>query len=378
MNLEIKKEVLLHFLLQIQKILPQKTFFPVFNYIKLEISQDVFFLEVLNMNISVRIKIQDNSLKVKQNGSLVIVGKYFIDIIKKIDSVFIQIASIENRLLVIKTASSEYKLKIMNSCDFPSIDFVVDVNNVFMIRSNFFKRLIKETNIVTSKDKQQKILTGVNLFYQKPFLKAFATDSFRLSKKEIELNLNYSNFNIVIAHKNLEELNKLLEYQKDEFLKISVNNQRFILYCDSLIFQTSLLEGDYPLLPEIKMQQFPFFIKLNKEDLIKTLERLSLFLPKEENVFSNIIEIKIVNQQMIEISANSDEIGNAVERITPLKSSIKEGVKISLNVKHLEEILKVFPAKEIKILFQNGSNPFIIHNEEEKTLLYLILPFFPI
>jgi DNA polymerase-3 subunit beta len=376
MDFEIKKEILLHFLLQIQKILPQKTFFPVYYNIKIEIQEDFLILEVININIATRLKIKDESLKVKKTGSLIVIGKYFIEIIKKIDSSLIKISSMDNKLLVIKNLPFfEYKLKIMNFYDFPYVDFSFKFKKFFFLKSDFLKKLIKESVITTSKDKQKIILTGVNLIYKKPFLISLSTDSFRVSQKKIELNLDYSDFNVVIPSKSLEELNKLLEQQKDENVKIAINEQKLFLCSEFLLFQTILLQGNFPLMQNIKEEKFSFFVKVKKEDLIKTLERLSLFLPKEENIFNNIVHLNIDQNKKIEIFSESEEIGKASEEILILEENVEENIKTAFNIKHLEEILKVFSTKEIKINFNNSSNPFIISSEEDKTLLYLILPF---
>jgi DNA polymerase-3 subunit beta len=381
LNFEIKKEAFLIYLLQIQKILPQKTFCPIYYSIKIQTDKNVLLLEVSNLNIAIRIKIEDQSLKIKQEGFVIISGKYFIDIMKKIDCDIVEIASIEKKFLFIKTDSSEYKLKITNLYDFPFIDFSFDFENFFEIEINLFKKMIKEINVTTDKNKEKYndiILTGVNLIYKKPFLKAFSSDSFRLGQKKIKLDLNYPDFNIVLPNKSLEELNKLLDFEKEKFLKFATSNQKFFLYTNSLIFQTSLLEGNYPKLQKIEEKSFLYFFKLNKEKLVKIIERVSLFLPKEGDIIHNIIEFKIDSyRKIIEISSNSEEIGQALEKINILDCFLKEDIKIKtgFNIKYLEEIVKNFPAKEINFLFQNEFNSFIINSEEENTLLYLILPF---
>lgn len=184
MNFEIKKEVFLHYLNQIQKILPQKTFFPIYYYIKIDIKKDVLFLEVNNSHIVVKIKVEDESLKVYEEGIFIVLGRNFIDIIKKIDYYLIKIDSLEDKFLIIKTDSSHYKLKLMELDNYPSFDFIFDYQNFFEIEIELFKKLIKEMIIVSSKDKQQNILTGINLIYKFPFLIAVATDSFRLGQKK--------------------------------------------------------------------------------------------------------------------------------------------------------------------------------------------------
>ncbi|WP_153369016.1 DNA polymerase III subunit beta [Candidatus Phytoplasma sacchari] len=377
MNFAIRKDFFLNYLIQIQKILPQKTFFPIYYCIKLYTKENFLFLEVSNMNIAVQIKIENENLKIKKEGFAIVSGKYFIDIIKKIDSQIIQISSMENNFLVIRTLFSEYKLKIIYLDDFPFMDFNLDFKNFFEIEINLFKRLIKETNVTTSKDKHKNIvLTGVNLKYKKPFLIASSTDSFRLSKKKIDLNFDYYNFNIILPNKSLEELIKLLEFEKEECLRFFINEQKFFLYTNSLIFKTSLLEGEYPKLSNIDEKKFIYFFKLNKEKLIKIFERVSLFLPKEGSIIDNVVKFKTnIKENIIEISSNSQEIGNALEKIDILDNFLLEDVTVVFNIKYLEEIVKIFPSKEIIFSFQNPNQSFILYSHEEKTIFYLILPF---
>lgn len=376
MNFEIKKEVFLHYLLQIQKILPQKTFFPMYYCIKMDLKQNVLFLEVNNNHIVVKIKIEDESLKVQEEGVLVVLGKNFVDIIKKIDYSFIKITSVEDKFLILKTDASQYKLKIMDLNSYPLINFDFDYQNFFQIKTELFKKIIKETSIISSKDKQKNVLTGVNLIYESPFLTAIATDSFRLGQKKLELNIDYHDFNIIIPGKSLEELVKLLEQQKDDIVQISITKQKFFLQTNSLFFQSSLLEGDYPQFPSIKKENLVHFFKLNRNNLIKVLDRVSLFLPKEKNFIDNFVEFKISPNNKLEISSDSEEIGNALEEFEILEFFFVDEIKTFFNVKYLEEILKIFSSETITFFFENPSKPFLIMCEEDETILYLIFPFY--
>ncbi|MGI3136050.1 MAG: DNA polymerase III subunit beta [Candidatus Phytoplasma vitis] len=376
MNFEIKKEVFLHYLNQIQKILPQKTFFPIYYYIKIDIKKDVLFLEVNNSHIVVKIKVEDESLKVYEEGIFIVLGRNFIDIIKKIDYYLIKIDSLEDKFLIIKTDSSHYKLKLMELDNYPSFDFIFDYQNFFEIEIELFKKLIKEMIIVSSKDKQQNILTGINLIYKFPFLIAVATDSFRLGQKKIELKIDYYDFNIIIPAKSLEELLKLLEQQKDEIVQISITEQKFFLKTNSLFFQSPLLEGNYPEYPPIKKENLINFFRLNRNNLIKVLDRVSLFLPKDKNIFDNSVEFQIHSNYKLEISSDSEEIGHALEEMEILESSFDRKIKSFFNVKYLEEIVKVFTNEQITFFFENSSKPFVIMDEEDETILYLIFPFY--
>ncbi|MDO8057125.1 DNA polymerase III subunit beta [Candidatus Phytoplasma gossypii] len=374
MHLEITKEVLLHYLLQIYKILPPKTLFPIFHYIKIKALNNVCYLEAMDYNKNIQLQIKDTDLSVKQNGSLVIIGKHLVDIIKKIDFCSLEMTLVEDYLLFINSKNSEYKLKVIDLQFFPSVSFDFESDKFLVIKKELLKKIIKEVNVAASRDKQQKILMGVNFIYENSILRVLATDTFRIAQKEISLDLDYCDFNITVSYKNLEELYKLLDYQKDEFVNISINKQKMILKCDSLLFQTTLLEGKYPAWPIIKVGSFPFFVKINRLDFLKTLERVSLVLTKEENIFSNIIRLYIRLDNIIEISASSDEIGQASERLNSIEVFANENVETFLNVQHLEDILKVFAVKEFKMIFDSFATSFVVFNEEDAGMLYLLFP----
>jgi DNA polymerase-3 subunit beta len=372
MYLEINKDIFLEQLLKIQKILPQKTFFPIFNALKIQTKENKLILEVNNGNIAIKIEIKDESLKIKKQGKIACLGRYFIEIIKKINDSLIKITVMENNFLVIKTIFCEYKLKLIDVCDFLEFDFSFQQLDSFQIETHFFKNMIKEINISTSKNEKRPILMGLNLIYQNNFLKSCATDSFRMSQKKINLDINYRNFNIVIPNKSLEELSKILEHCQNKYLKIYSDAQKIFLEIDNLLFKTVLLEGNYPQIQEIKIQNFPFYIHLKKDDLIKALERVSLLFSKEQ-INSNFIKFFLTEKKLIKISSSSESLGTALEKIIPLKVSANS-FKIAFNAKYLEDVLKVLSVKEVVFYFDNPLKPFIITTLERDSSIHLILP----
>ncbi|MBP5836135.1 DNA polymerase III subunit beta [Candidatus Phytoplasma meliae] len=372
MYLEINKNIFLEQLLKIQKILPQKTFFPIFNALKLTACKNNLILEVNNGHIAIKIKINDSSLKIKKEGQIACLGKYFIEIIKKINDSLIKITITENNFLVIKTNFCEYKLKLMEILDFLSLDFAFHKLAFFEIETLRFKNMIKEINIANAKNEKRPILMGMNLIYQEQTLKALATDSFRMSRKNIKLDITYNDFNIVIPNKSLEELIKILENCGTKTLKIYSDNHKIFLEIDNLWFQTTLLEGNYPKIQEFNFLNSASKIVLNREELIKILERVSLFFVKEEGN-NNIITFVLTEEKIIEISTSSQNLGTALEQIIPLEV-VSSSFKIAFNAKYLEDILKVLTMKEIIFYFENPLKPFIITTLEKESSIHLIFP----
>ncbi|MFA7589203.1 MAG: DNA polymerase III subunit beta, partial [Acholeplasmataceae bacterium] len=227
MIFSINRDVLLNHLIIVQRGLPVKTPLPILNALKFEVHEDHLIITSSNTDIAIQVFVDDPSLKVQQIGKAAIPGRYFVEIIRKINSKQVELALIEDHIIVIKADRSEFKLRLMDVDDYPEIDFL-DLDNPVILDGQLLKSIIKETNFATANTEKRPILTGVNFKYHDNHLYCVATDSYRLSQKNIKLRTNSKTFNIVIPNKSLEEFNKILDsYHQDIELYINPNKVLF-------------------------------------------------------------------------------------------------------------------------------------------------------
>ena len=209
MNFSIDRDILLENLNQISRGLPVKTAMPVLNGIKMELTEDDLYLTSSNTDISIQVIINDASLEVRETGKIIVPGNYFIQIIRKINSRKINISLIEDKIVVIKAERSEFKLNLLSAHDYPNIDFV-GLDNPLTLSAKTIRSIIRETAYAASVSEKRPILTGVSLKNTDNKLTAIATDSFRLSQKEIELDdFVYSKEDINTLNFIIRELNSL-------------------------------------------------------------------------------------------------------------------------------------------------------------------------
>ena len=102
MNFSIDRDVLLNSLIHVQRGLPNKTPLPILYAIKFEVFSDYLQLTSSNSDIAIQVLIDDKSLKVQRTGKVALPGRYFIEIVRKINAQKIEVALQEERLLVIK------------------------------------------------------------------------------------------------------------------------------------------------------------------------------------------------------------------------------------------------------------------------------------
>ena len=222
----------------------------------------------------------------------------------------------------------------------------------------------------TSSIENRPILTGVNFKISGNKLKAIATDSYRLSQKEIELTETYETLNIIIPGRSLEELIKVLE-NNNETVEMHFDRSKILFKYRNLLFQSRLLEGNYPETSKLVPTDFPIVIKFNKENLSTAIERASLLSNRDGN--NSIVKLALRQDNIVEISSNSPEIGKVLEEVYPVDQIEGSPIKIAFSSKYILEALKVFNSSEVTINFTGEIRPFILKGEYDENMIHLIL-----
>ena len=375
MNLTIEREILLENLNTISRGLPVKSPMPILTGIKLYATDTDLFMTSSNTDISVEVTINDSSLNIIEPGQTVVPGRFFIDIIRKINSKKVNLFLSEDKILIIKADRGEYKLHIMDPLDYPKMDFVSQENGL-ELPADLIKSIVRETVFATAQTEKKPILTGVNFNHNNGKLVITATDSFRLSQKIITIP-EYKNFNITIPAKSLDELVRSID-NYGENIKIYFSINRMLVVFKNVCFQTRLLDGNYPETSRLIPQEFPIVLKFNKDELAAAVERVSLLSPrdsaKDKEITYSIIKLSIKKDRIIEISTNNATIGDAKEELIPTSIEASNPITIGFSSRYLLDSLKSLLSTEISLNLSGEIRPFIIKGDNDANLTQLILP----
>jgi len=370
MNFQINKDTLLNNLIIAQKALSNKTPNPALQGIKLEVLKDHLVITTSNSDIAIKLNVKDPSLSVQSEGSVLIPGKYFIEIIRKLDGLKVSLSMAADNMLRIVADRSDITLNMMDLEDYPELQFSEKVKSI-KINVRVLKTIIRQTAFATSSIENRPILTGVNFKIDGNKLKAIATDSYRLSQKEIELTESYEPLNIIIPGRSLEELIKVLENNND-IVELHFDHSKILFKYNNLLFQSRLLEGNYPETSKLIPTEFPTVIKFNKENLSTAIERASLLSSRDGN--NAIVKLSLRQDNIVEITSNSPEIGKVLEEVYPVDEIVGQPFKIAFSSKYILDALKIFNSSEVNVNFTGEIRPFIIKGEYDENMLQLILP----
>ena len=367
MKFVIKKSILLENLLNTSKAISSKNLIPILTGIKFDLLEDGLYLSASDSDISIRTFIEKSKItEVVQTGSIVISGKYIVEIIRKLPDTDITIEVVDGYNMIIQTAGSEFNLNGIDPNEFPNLD-LEETKNPIVLNPVVFKNIINQTFFATSLSETRPLLTGINFKLDGEILDVIATDSYRLAIKQINLKEKYENdFNLVIPGKNLLELARILEDDKENVYLHIFNNKVLFKY-KNIIFLSRLISGTYPVSSNIIPNNFRIDIECNYGDLYDMIDRASLLTSDKDK---NTIKLVLHNRELI-ISSNSPEIGKVEEKINIDNDS---EISISFSSKYMLEAIKSFNSEKIHILMNDDNSPIIVKSDKEVSLIQLVLP----
>ncbi len=370
MNLKIKKSILWDGLNKVSKAISTKNLVPILGCIKFQLKKDKLILIATDNDIVIQIDIiKDNdNMDIIEEGTVIIHGKYILDIVKKLEDEFIEIRVLEDYKVLIKTENSEFNLNGLNKNEYPNLAIEINKNPI-LINNKIFKDIINQTYFAASNDEARPVLTGINFNIIGNLLECTATDSYRLAKKQINLDTSLENdYNIIIPSKNLIEFSKILD-ESDNNIEIHIFNNKIIFKYNNLIFQSRLINGTYPNTTNLIPKEFNLKIKINTSELYNVIDRASILTSDKEK---NIIFFE-TKKNLLYIRSSSLEIGRVEEKMH-IENDNDNDIKIAFSAKYMMEALKAFNDLYIEILLVSETKPIIIKNLENDSLIQLVLP----
>lgn len=369
MKLEIKQNILMEHLNYVIKGISSKNIIPVLNCIKFELTNEGLYLMSTDNDIAIKTFIPKEMIDaIDTYGTILVSGRYIYEIIRKLSGETIKIEEVIDNKIDITTSNSNFSLNCNDAMEFPTLD-LQDSENPLHLSKSMFKNIIRQTTFASSTQESRPALTGINFIIENNILEASATDSYRVSKKTIELKENVNEkINIIIPTRNLNELTKLLEDDEDE-IEMHIFSNKVIFKFNNIIMMTRLINGEFPDLSKLIPNDYFLEVTTNLNQFYRALDRASLFTNESDK---NIVTFVTKNNK-VEISSNIPEIGHVEETLNVEKSNDNE-IEISFSSKYMMDAIRALECENIRISFSGDLKPIIIRDLDSDNLIELIVP----
>ena len=368
MKFTIEKNILLESLVNVVRAISPKNIIPILNGIKFELNKEGLYLTASDSDLTIKSFIPNDKIKeINELGTIIIQSRYIIDIIRKLPGDEINIEVIDGLKIRIFTDNSQYNLNCLNKEDYPQIN-LEESKNPIILKGDVLKSTIKQTIFAVSLQESRPLLTGVNFKIKDDIIEVVATDSYRLAKKIINLDTKYpEDVDITIPGKNINEFDKILS--DDSEVELHLFNNKVLFKYKNIIFQTSLLNGNYPNTSNLIPTDFKIIINTTLNEFYSSIDRAALLTQSKDK---NIVRME-TNKNILNISSYASEIGKVEDKLE-INKNTNEDISISFSSKYMMDALKTFNEEELLILLNDDSSPIILKSVKDESLIQLILP----
>ncbi len=371
MKFTIKKEVLMEAINKVSKAISSRNVIPVLAGIKFELTSKKLVLTASDNDITIQTFINcddEEIIKVKEEGSIIIQGKYISDIVRKLPDKYINIEVVDELKILIYTENSEFNLNGISESEYPNIDLGESKSHIELSPS-VLKEIVNQTAFATSIDENKAILNGINFNITGDMLECNATDSYRLARKVIKLDkVSKENQNIVIPSRNLVEFTRIID-DSDEMIEIHIFNNKILFKYQNLLFQSRLINGTYPNTSNLLPKDYLVKLHFNINNFYDVVDRVSILTSDKDK---NTVTLETDGNNLI-MKSSSAEIGRVEEKMTVEKDQDID-VKVSFSSKYMMDALKSFSTETVELHFVGEIKPILLKSSEDESLTQLVLP----
>ncbi len=370
MKFKIKRELLLEALNKVSKAISTKNLIPVLSGVKFELKKKKLILTASDNDITIQTVIESNTddeFNIEKEGSIVIQGKYILDIVRKLQDEYINIEVIDELKILIYTDNSEFNLNGINKNEYPNISLEESKKKI-VLDADIFKDIVNQTSFAASHEETKPVLTGINFNIVGDILECNSTDSYRLARKVINLSTeSEENYNVVIPSHNIVEFSRIIG--DNEKVELHVFNNKILFKTGNIKFESRLINGTYPNTSNLLPDDSLMTVSVNLEDFYNVVDRVSILTSDKEK---NIVTLE-TNGDVLTLKSSSAEVGRVEEKMN-IKKDNSEDIKISFSAKYMMEALKSFSTETVDINFVGEIKPILIKSKDDETLTQLVLP----
>ena len=369
MKFVITKSHLLNALNIVSRAISSKNPRVILTGVKLELNKNGLFLTGSDSDISIVTKVpleigDEKVITVFEPGVIVLSCKFILDIVRKLEGEQINFETVEDNVVRITDHTSNFSLNCMDSKVYPVLDLNI-LGNTILLQTSTLNEIIQQTCFAASDKETRPILTGVNFKCDNTRLECVATDSYRLAKKVINV-IDAPKFNVTIPAKTLNEIQKIIQDQRN--VELSVSDKKVIFRLENTLLSTRVINGVYPDTSKLIPPAFEYNLQTMSQAFISSIERASL-LSADRN---NIVKLSMTEDR-VNLTSHSQEIGSVVENIQTYRYTGSR-LDISFKSKYVIDAIKALGSEEITIGFNGDMKAFVIKNKDDETALQLVLP----
>lgn len=371
MKIICSKEELLNGLKITQPIVGTKSTLPVLSNILFETEGTKVKLSATDLEIGVACYIK---AEVVEEGSITIPAQRLMDIVREIPDTNIEMNVTKDNIKIVAN-KSKFNLVGIAKKDFPNLP-EYDKTATFTVKRADLITMFKKTIFSTSKDLQRYALNGIYFVAEENKIKAVSTDGKRLSFIERDIDKEFIAINspikVIIPNKAIADFLKLFSALAVDNMQVSVSNNLITFIVGEILFQSRLIEGNFPNYEQVMPKGETSKVKLNTFETLSAIKQAALIANGNMATGGiSVIKITFENNKMI-VAAETSNVGSG-EIEVDIEYSLPN-ITINFNPNFLKEVLQNVEEESFMFSFTKKESPITIVPIKDNKYVCVVMP----
>lgn len=299
-------------------------------------------------------------VEVMEEGRAVIPGKLLADAVRRMPAGTVTIGSADGDVEILGRGP-RFSIRPLNAEDFP--EMADSPGEGVEVDGEALAHAIDQVVVAASADSARPILTGV-LFETSPEgLRMVATDSYRLSMRDLPgVGLDGTG---LLPARGLREMARTVGAPK---VTARLGEREAVFSSDRGVLRLRLIEGSFPKYRSLLPDSYPNQVVVLKEDILDALGRVSLVAEDHIPVRLKLIE------GGVEVTVSRQDVGGESEHLPGTYTGSDSEVSVAFNPRYLADGVGAVPGESVRIRVIDGVRPSVVDGGEGEDFLYLLMP----
>lgn len=318
------------------------------------------------------------------DGVCVAPSKLLADIVRSLEPGAVTIESEDDKVEV-GAARSRFSLRTFLAAEFPEL--TTPPEPATFLSAPLLVDALRQVVRAASSDEARPLLTGVLIASEGSGIRLVATDSYRLSLRDIPgIGSVLNTPQILVPARALAELQRLPSINgvnkaprtatesadgagghADQTVGLSIGDHDVTFTSGAVQVSTRLLDGSYPDYRQLIPPEYPNRLHVGKDSLLDALRRVRLL------VKDNTTPVRLsMRPGGVDLTVVSQEIGDASETVDADFDGTD--LTIAFNPTYLIDGVEAVTSDEVLLETVDASKPATVRASEEADFRYLLMP----
>ncbi len=332
--------------------------------VQLEAADEGVELRATDLEVGLRVPLQ---AEVARTGLAVLPARLLLDVVRALPAgeVSVELRSVEQDV-ELSAGGATFDIRTLRSDDFPPLP-TAESAAIVSVPAQAFVSTIAIVARAASRDETRPVLTGILVSASGHDLRMVATDSYRLSVKETQLESPLdASFEANVPARALQELARIAQQSDSEELLVGVGANQVIFQVGGAVLSSRLIDGQFPNYRQLLPEAFEHELTLSTAEIQEVVRRISLLAQKNAPLRLAFNEGELI------VSAQTPDVGEAREAL-PVPFS-GEPLEIGFNPDFLRAGLESVESGEVLLKLISPLRPGLIEAADESGFHYLIMP----